>query len=488
VQVLNDLATEEEALRLESLRSLDLLDTEPEPEFDELVQIAAAICETPISTMTLIDERRQWFKAAVGVAHRENPREISFCARAIERSDFFVVEDATKDERFSSNPLVTGAGGIRFYAGMPLEAPGGHRVGTLCVVDSVPRQLTALQRDTLIVLARQVMARMEMRQQQRELERTLAEKEALTRELRASDQLFRTFMDKSPFVSYLKDADGRYIYYNKQYAELFGITREEWLGSRDEDHFNEEQATIFMENDRAVLRKGASTTVMETTPADDGSVRWWRSHKFPCHHIDGNLLLGGVSVDVTEEWQREIMLEASKLELEEANQQLKTLSITDALTGLRNRRAFEERLEIEFSLARRKKRPLTMIILDIDFFKQVNDRLGHAAGDEVLCEVANHLQGSVRLTDLAARYGGEEFAAILPETEATSAYQWAERLAEIMAQARWRYHPVTVSIGIAELTDDVADMADFVERADQALYTAKREGRARAVVYDKCRA
>jgi diguanylate cyclase (GGDEF)-like protein/PAS domain S-box-containing protein len=481
--VTNGLVADDEALRLDSLRALDLLDTDPEPEFDELVRIAAAICEVPISTMTLVDERRQWFKAAVGVAHRENPREISFCSRAIERPDFFVVEDASKDERFSSNPLVTAEGGIRFYAGMPLEGPGGYRLGTLCVIDTVPRRLSYLQRDTLMVLAHQVMARMELRLQRRALEKILREKEELARELKASEQIFRAFMDNSPFVSFMKSSDGRYIYYNKRTAEVFGIESGEWLGTTDREHFPDELATIYMENDAAVLRSGEGTVVIETSAGPDGSARWWRSHKFPCHDLNGTPVLGGISVDVTAEWQREIQLEASKLELEEANQQLKELSLTDALTGMRNRRALEQRLEVEFSMARRKRRALTMVLLDIDHFKQVNDREGHAAGDEVLCEVAGHLQACVRMTDMAARYGGEEFGVILTETDAGNALAWAERLKDAMARAVWKYGAVTLSMGIAPLCDDVAGVADLVERADRALYAAKRNGRNRAVVY-----
>src|SRR4051812_4079446 len=107
---------ENEAKRLAALRRLELLDTQPEPEFDELVSLAAGICGTPISLVTLLDERRQWFKAGVGLDAKETPREIAFCAHSILQSDLFVVEDAQKDERFAANPLVTGEPNIRFYA------------------------------------------------------------------------------------------------------------------------------------------------------------------------------------------------------------------------------------------------------------------------------------------------------------------------------------------------------------------------------------
>ena len=110
----------------------------------------------------------------------------------------------------------------------------------------------------------------------------------------------------------------------------------------------------------------------------------WRSFKFPCHDSAGNLLLAGVAVDVTDEVARKSELERYHQELEEANEQLRRLAVTDLLTGLQNRRAFEERLVMEFSMARRRKRELAVLLLDVDNFKQINDRYGHAAGDDVL--------------------------------------------------------------------------------------------------------
>jgi diguanylate cyclase (GGDEF)-like protein/PAS domain S-box-containing protein len=435
---------------MESLLELGLLDTDPEVEFDELVQLASAICETPISLMTLVDSRRQWFKAALGLDVRETPREVAFCAHAIERPELFVVEDAVEDRRFAKNPLVTGNPGIRFYAGMPLATPNGSRVGTLCVIDTVPRRLTEVQKSALAVLGKQMMARMEMRLQHRELGRVLSEKERFATELQASEQMFRTFMDNSPFVSYMKSSEGRFTYYSRRFSEIFVTPGEDWLGTVDEDHFSPEQAAQFKANDAAILRSGVGAVVEESTSNPDGSEVWWRSHKFPCQGAGGELLLGGISVDVTKEWRHEVELRASKLELEELNAQLKRLSLTDALTGLKNRRAFDDRMHLELSLVKRRSRPVTVVLMDIDFFKRVNDEYGHAAGDQVLCQVALVLQASVRTTDMPARYGGEEFAVILPETSAEQAQEWARRFASMLTRVSWEFAPVTVSLGIAE--------------------------------------
>ena len=158
-----------EAERLEALRKYHILDTDPEVAFDDLVLLASHICATPMAAITLVDEDRQWFKARVGVPVRETPRSISFCTHAIKQRDLFVVPDASKDEGLRNNPQVTGALHIRFYAGAPLITREGHALGTLCVVDRRPRQLTEAQTEGLLVLRRQVEAQLELRRRLIEL-------------------------------------------------------------------------------------------------------------------------------------------------------------------------------------------------------------------------------------------------------------------------------------------------------------------------------
>jgi diguanylate cyclase (GGDEF)-like protein len=168
-------------------------------------------------------------------------------------------------------------------------------------------------------------------------------------------------------------------------------------------------------------------------------------------------------------------------QLEAANDRLRDLAVTDALTGLRNRRAFEERLTFEFAMARRKGRDLAVVLLDADNFKTVNDRLGHSAGDSVLQQVAKVLQDTVRLTDLAVRFGGEEFAVILPENDEHSGLLWCARMQRALANTAWEHVPVTMSMGGAGLTAACVDGSHLVAMADQALYRAKRLGKNRFV-------
>ena len=140
--------------RLSALRALLLLDTPPEERFDRLARFVAEQLDVPIALLTLVDGQRQWFKARVGIDATETPRDISFCGHAIMKNDLFIVEDASRDPRFSDNPLVTGEPHIRFYAGAPLSAPGGHRIGTLCVIDTVPRTLGPVELSILDALRR----------------------------------------------------------------------------------------------------------------------------------------------------------------------------------------------------------------------------------------------------------------------------------------------------------------------------------------------
>jgi GAF domain-containing protein len=159
----------DERQRLKVLWQYEVLDTVPEEVFDDLTELAARICEAPIALISLVDEKRQWFKSKVGTTLGETSRDISFCAYAINQTDLFIVPDATLDKRFADNPLVTSDPKIRFYAGAPLITPDGHALGTLCVIDKVPRELRPEQKQALRILARHVVSQLELRRRSREL-------------------------------------------------------------------------------------------------------------------------------------------------------------------------------------------------------------------------------------------------------------------------------------------------------------------------------
>ena len=173
--------------RLQALASYDILDTPSEKEYDEIVELAAFICDTPIALVSLIDKDRQWFKAKVGIDAEETDRDLAFCAHAIlDHENIFVVEDASKDSRFSSNALVRNAPHIRFYAGYPLTNNEGHALGTLCAIDTKPKKLTPEQSKALKNLANSVISLFEMR-------KLNAQQKALTKDLMIANKELEEF-------------------------------------------------------------------------------------------------------------------------------------------------------------------------------------------------------------------------------------------------------------------------------------------------------
>jgi len=174
---------EDEQARLEALRHFKVLDTDPEEAFDDITRLASYICQTPSALISLVDADRQWFKSRVGFEPQETSRDVSFCAHAILQPGPTVVRDTLDDERFKDNPYVLSAPYIRFYAGAPLVSTEGFKLGTLCVLDNVPRILFPDQAAALQLLSKQVMALLDMRRTVAYLESALNEKRARVEEL-----------------------------------------------------------------------------------------------------------------------------------------------------------------------------------------------------------------------------------------------------------------------------------------------------------------
>ncbi|QSX76962.1 GGDEF domain-containing protein [Agrilutibacter solisilvae] len=340
--------------RLSALRRYQILDTPAEEAYDDLVTIASGICGTPMALVSLIDVERQWFKARAGLDAAQTPREVSFCGHVVARGRTMVVPDAMQDPRFHDNPLVTGDPSIRFYAGAPLVDSGGHAIGTLCVIDTVPRDLEPFQQRALESLSRQVMALMELRAAHRELQHHLSERE----------------------------------WYERQ-------------------------------------------------------------------------------------------LDQHQQQLQARNAELTLESLTDALTGLPNRRAFAARMEQALAHAHAGGAPMALAIIDIDHFKQINDLHGHPAGDDTLVKVARALAAQFTAPSVVARFGGEEFAVVLPGVTAEAAQVQCDHAREAV---EWFPDglPVTVSIGLTAVQSGDTVSALYT-RADRGLYEAKRTGRNRVV-------
>ena len=209
---------------LRALHDLQVLDSAPEDEFDALARAAALVCQMPISLISLIDTDRQWFKANQGLPEmQQTPRDQAFCAHAVLSEQLLEVPDALQDPRFADNPLVCGAPGIRFYAGMPLRLDNGARVGTLCVIDRQPRQLQAAQREVLRQLAVAAARALQSRSA------ALAVRSA-DQALLASEARFRALSEGAPLGMFATDAQGSCTYVNPRWQEIFGLPQTKALG------------------------------------------------------------------------------------------------------------------------------------------------------------------------------------------------------------------------------------------------------------------
>lgn len=310
----------DDAARVESLRGLRVLDTSPEERFDRLTRLARRLFDVPIALVSFVDEDRQWFKSRVGLEAQETPREVSFCAHAILDDHIMVIPDAGLDDRFKDNPLVTGTPNIRFYAGRPIQAPDGAKVGTLCIIDNEPRQLS--------------------------------------------------------------------------------------------------------DDDRQLLN-------------DLGSL------------------------------------------LEE---ELRTLRLvtTDELTGITNRRGFRIIASHTLALCERVSRPATLVLMDLDGFKEINDTLGHAAGDQALKTFSRHLLDSFRDSDVVARLGGDEFCVLLSGTDEPAAGRALQNLKERLAARTVEEldaPAIRFSAGAVRFDPERhATVEDLLHEADLHMYDQKRKG------------
>lgn len=240
---------ENETERLNALYACRILDTSPEPVFDDVILLAAQICGVPQAAVSLIDTDRQWFKSILGLDVSETPRDVAFCAHTILQPDLLLVPDSHEDPRFSDNPLVTGAPSIRFYAGMPLITSDGLALGSLCVIDQQPRQLSAQQQEALRVLGNQISSQLDLKRHITLQEQLIAEREEVRKSLQAEiiersrteAELEWVLAQSAQVLASISsilicvDADGIITTWNRAASAAFGLKTSEALGRRFTD-------------------------------------------------------------------------------------------------------------------------------------------------------------------------------------------------------------------------------------------------------------
>lgn len=454
----------------------ELRDMPSERELQAAVELAAEICGAPISLVSLLDDTWQTVLASVGLRVKQVRRDITVCQYTMERNDLVVIDDMMTDMRFAGHPMVTGDPEIRFYAGLPLHAPDGRAIGTLCVIDVKPRKLSRTQVQALRVLTAQIKTSMQLRAEHRMLEEALAERDRATLRLHANERMFQTFMNNGPLLSYVKDAQGRYLFYNARMAESCQVTMQEWLGKTDLEIFPEWLARTTRRQDEEALAANRLVISTSTVSARAGESTTWRSYKFPCEDEAGQTVLAGFSFDITEELQREEELAKAKGELEK-------LGAIDPMTLLPRRQRFDERLVIEFDEAQMRRQTLSLMVIDVDNIRLRNDRMGREAGDAALKTIGSILKECITEADLAVRLSGAEFAVLLPETTADEAKALAERVQREMRTVDWGMVPVTLSVGIATNEHAKRGGRQLFCFGDDAMYTAKTAGKNRIALY-----
>ena len=467
-----------EEVRLHKLDQMGLVDpgAQEDEQLHGIVEATAKRFEVPIAMISLILEDKQWFKAQVGLPgpvaeERSIKREWSLCSQVVQGRQPLVINDAAVHPAFANNPLVQD-GTVRSYAGAPLLTPSGDVLGTICIIDSKPRSIPVEDIDALVLVARAVAGELELRADRKRkgaerLPPEVRDHAAGDKHLQTAVSYLMAVLDHIDNGVFLLDPQRKVVFANQAVADMFGVPLDALVG-RHRDEVVREAAQQASDPADFLRRLRVSPDGAYALRGEFEMERPRRRHlRWVSRPVELGEGVGQLTVITDMTADIELMRERDHL------------ARTDPVTGLMNRRAAEEVLEREASRAKRFGSRMSLALIDLDHFKQVNDRHGHAAGDEALRATAQVLLGAMRGVDAAARWGGDELLAILPATGLDGAHSFAERArAAVEKLPPQVMHGATLSVGVAELQPG-EDWEDAVRRADARLYEAKDAGRNR---------
>jgi diguanylate cyclase (GGDEF)-like protein len=447
--------------RLKEILGYDYPDGPAQASLNRICLLAQSLFNVPIALVTLIGRHEQKFIAKCGVDADGTPRKDAFCTYAILNDEVLIVNDATRDARFSENPLVTGDMHIRFYAGAPLIVRPGIRLGTLCIINTKPCEFSKEEASRLQMLA--TVAVNELRRYR------------VTLDLMRQQELSAQTARMTKVGSWIWDVRTKSLVWSEETYRIFEVALDVTP--------TEKMVTRFWGDDRTGVARGMERVVRDRVPVDlehpivtaAGTQRWVRSVAEP-EITDGAVsrIIGSIQ-DITEQRQQ-----AAKME---------RLAFYDSLTGLPNRALFQIRFSTAVAEAEQLGSKVGLLILDLDHFKDLNDTLGHAAGDALLRSVSEQLLAVYCGTDRVARLGGDEFAVIIPNVrDANDLMVPTERFRELLRDPHepdGKRLPISVSIGAALYPEHDRNAAGLLRNAEIALYRAKNAGRNRFVIFEQ---